>query len=134
MPAEAAFLVLLFHRRDSLARAEKNAAQVRFHLYVPLLSRELIDRVELAQAGVVDEHVEPARLAHDFLEGGLYLRLLGHVTGHGMEARAQLVPQLFHLLHAPRQAEDVRAFLDQHLGHHAPQPAAGARNDNDFAF
>lgn len=62
-------------------------------------------------AGVVHHHVHAAQLPLDPVEGGVHLRLLGHVAGVLVEPPSLLLwqglPELLEALGAPRQAHHL---------------------------
>ena len=132
MAAEAGFCVLFFHLGHGCARAEKDAAQVRVHLHIPVLQRQRIDRPHSAQPRIVDQDVQAAGLANHPLEGRLDVVGPRYVAGDWVKARAQFVAERIQALDAPSQSVHMRAFLHERNRKGPAQPAAGAGHDGHF--
>ena len=89
-----------------------------------------------ADAGVVDQHVDPAELRHRRVDERLALVGVGDVGGHGEHPAAGVADQLGGLLEAvgPAGAEHhVGAGLGQPLRERDPEAAGGAGDDRDLA-
>ena len=132
---------LPLHRRHDRARAQEGPAQVDAEHLVELLERQLVDRPEVAEPRVVDQHVEPAvalerRLRHD-VDGAVVAHVGGDdqrlaakrfdLAGQGLEVgdgaggegdvRARPGQrQRDAATDAPRRTGDERDLLGQRLG------------------
>jgi hypothetical protein len=95
---------------------------------VPLLVGHLGQGRRAAQTGVVDKDVEAAQLAHDPVEHGLHVVLVGDVARHG-----QHTTQLGRRLRQPPLVlvadGDRRTFFDTPLGRGEADAGAGRRRD-----
>ena len=81
---------------DRLAGAQERAADVDGEHLVEVRARQLVTVAGDLDAGVVDEHVDPAELAHRLADHPLDVLLLGDVTLDEHVAHAGLL----HLVHA----------------------------------
>ena len=80
--------------------------------------RRLLDRRQVAQAGVVDEDVEPAALGEHALDGSLPAGLVGHVEVHVERVAAGVADRRRRLL----------ARLVLHVRHHDRAPSSASRS------
>jgi hypothetical protein len=106
---------LLLHRRQRRARGVEGGGEIDGDDRVPLVDRELVDRRDMLDAGVVDQHVDRAeavdRLAHH-LGDRLGLQHVGAVVGHrDLVLRRQPRAQRLDLAGIAEAVQyDVRAF------------------------
>ena len=101
-----------------------------------LLGRLVGGRHRGADAGVVDQHVDPAELRHRRVDERLALVGVGDVGGHGEHLAAGVPDQLRGLLEAvgpPGAEHHVGPGLGQPLRERDAEPAGGAGDDGDLA-
>ena len=106
---------------------------------VPLLLRELVHRRHVLDAGVVDQDVQPPKLAHRVGDEVLDLLRPGHVGGMvadgGVGAGLQGLPVSLDLRRIPQAIEDdVDPLLSEGGGEGLADAAGGARDDRHVAF
>ena len=88
-----------------------------------------------ADAGVVDEHVDPAELRHRLVDQALALLGVGHVGRdrvHAAAGRAHRVGDALELLDPAGAEHDVGAGLGEAVGERDAQPARGTGDDDDL--
>ena len=89
-----------------------------------------------ADAGVVDQDVDPAECRHRRVDEVLAGLRVGHVGAHRDRAAAHALDEggrLGELVLAPGAEGDVGARLGERLGEDHAQPARGAGDDGDLA-
>jgi len=78
---DRAALLLRVHRLEAGAGGQEGAVEVDREHLLPGLERHLVHRADHLHAGIADQDVDAAELAHDALHTGLHLRLAGDVHG-----------------------------------------------------
>ena len=105
---------------------------------VPFLDRKLIERRDMLNARIVDEHVEPAMLGErgrDHLGDRVRLRHVGRRIAHlDAEIRRDQVPGPGDLRGKTETVQhDGRAGFGERAGDAEPDAAGGAGNQRDLA-
>jgi hypothetical protein len=108
--------------------------QIRLDHGAPVVAREVGDRLEDADAGVVDEQVEPAVRALDVGEQRGHLPLVAHVARDPARAVPDLARRLPRRLRLTCRDHDRRALTGQRLDHGASNPAIPARHHRHLAI
>jgi hypothetical protein len=101
------------HRFDGGLHTQKRPGEVDVDDVLPVGKREILQRVAIDDAGIVDQHVEPAELAHCHLYGGLPLIGLDDVEVDGPGRRAQLLGERMGVVVENVADDDVGSFGDQ---------------------
>jgi hypothetical protein len=129
---------LLLHRRNRQADGVKGAGEIDRQDRIPLLDRELLDRGNMLDAGIVDEDVDAAELAAREVDHGgdvAALADVGAAEGDADVVRPRhLRPRL---LDRRRVAEavddDIGASAGERLGDAEPDAARRSRYDGRLA-
>ncbi len=85
--------LLLAHLRDEGLAQVEHAAQVDVQHRVVVLGLDVHDLQRLGDAGVVDEHVDPAEFTNDPLGGAQARLLVDDIAGETEMALAEARPQ-----------------------------------------
>ena len=96
----------------------------------------VLERRVLADARVVDEHVDAAELVFHLRDGRLDGLLARDVAGHRETANAEgaaLVGNLLEALHAASKDGDVGALLGEGVREGDAEAGGGARDEGDAA-
>ena len=79
--------LLLFHQPESALRTQKRAGQVDVNDGFPLLDRDVFKvNTHAAHAGIVEQHIKPAKGLPDTLKQCVDRLGAGHIGGHGQGA------------------------------------------------
>ncbi len=106
--------------------------QVHADLQVHVLGLLIGDRRPDTQAGVVDEHVEPAIALAVAVHDRTDALLVGHVRRHVLDLEplvAQLLGGLLERLGPPRRDREAIALLTQRLGDREADPSRASGDD-----
>ena len=115
--------------RQAQAGHAQEAEDVRLDHSRLVLVRRLPERVAAeAEAGVVDQDVDPAEVGHGALDEALAALTIGHVEVEGVEPLG--IPQDLDATGADCHA---RAGLREGMRSRRPDPARGARDDRGLA-
>ena len=132
VPSECAYLVLLSHVWEDGARTEKDASQVRAHLYIPVFHGEIIHTPILSEAGIVDEHVDSSGIVHYLFDGRRDPVLVADVADDGMKGLADRLARLFESVLRSRKAKDLSTSSDEMPGKSQTDAGAGAGHNCHF--
>ena len=103
--------VCALHERKRLLRAQERASEIRVHDRPPLLYRELIERdAWRADAGIVEQEIEPAESFLRPREERLHRLRIGDIGRHGQQLPCVRVPV------ANRLLEPIGPASGQHYG------------------
>ena len=123
------------HMRQRGGDAVEHALDVDVDHSVPVLDLAALERRVRHQPGIVDDHVDPAVQPHRAVDQALDLLALGDVGLHdGVAAARQLLGQRLEPIDPPRAEHELRALRGEQPRRRLAEPAAGAGDDDDFAF
>jgi len=115
------------HAPDHGLRADERAGQVGVERPPPLVEPVLEERRLMADAGVVDEEVQPAEFR--FGSRDSLLDRFGIADVDAEPETAQLVRRVGRAFAVDVEHRDPRAFGDERAGQRPPDPARGAGDD-----
>src|SRR2546423_918710 len=127
---------LLLHIRQRRGDAVQHALDVYVDRPVPFIDPEALEWRLRHQPGVVDHDVDTPVCLHGGVDQSLNLVALGDVCRYGecLAATAgQLVGQGLDAIGAPRTQHNACALRGEKPGGRLAQPAARARDDDDFS-
>src|SRR6267143_6479005 len=120
-------------RRQRRLRDECRAIHVGLELTTDELFGRLVEWRKAKDAGVVDDHVKPAGLAHRASNSGVDVLRIGDVgpepTNAGM-SNTRFIERLL----PPRNREDGRTRLLERHRYRLADSRVGASHENDLAF
>src|SRR5690606_29526103 len=120
------------HRRHHGLAHEEQVAEVGRDALVPVLGRDVLDRVAVVVGGVVDQHVDPAKRGDRRLGRDLERREVAQVAGD--EARgAEPGGQRFAGRFVDVEEGDFRALADEGLDQPRADPGRAAGDDDPLA-
>ena len=128
---------LLLHVRQRRGDAVQHALDVHVDHPVPVVDLEALERRVRHQPGVVDHDVDAPVGLHGCIDQSLHL--VASVTSVGTASAlpplpGQLVCQRLDAIDAPRTQHNARALRGEKPGGRLAEPAARARDDDDFSF
>jgi hypothetical protein len=100
-----------------------HAPEVRLDLRAEVLVGEVLDRVDVRVARVVDEHVEAPESVDGGLDRGIGLRAVGHVEGDGARPVGKPVDEIGELVGVARRRNELVACFQDGLGEGAAEAA-----------
>ncbi|MNV63233.1 hypothetical protein D3C71_1558160 [compost metagenome] len=137
--APALAVVGRLHGRQHQAGGVEGAGQIDGNHRIPALGREVLDRRDMLDAGIVHQDVDLAEVAHAVIDHIFdigHARHIGAVVGHlGAQGPARgldLGARSFDI--AKTVEHDVRALLCQGLGNAKAYAAGGSSDESSFAF
>ena len=125
------------HRRHGVPGAEEDAVDIHRHALAPAFERDVEQRLDDADAGVVHQHVEAAEAIEDGGDRGLPVGLAGHVEGdeHRLGAGlGQFGRERLAAFPVDIGECDRRAFCRERAGRGLADALGGAGDERDAAF
>uniref|UniRef100_A0A1I7Y3H1 Uncharacterized protein n=1 Tax=Steinernema glaseri TaxID=37863 RepID=A0A1I7Y3H1_9BILA len=82
------------HHRNGRTGEVDHAEQIGLDLGAKIIGGDVLERLDMAEAGVVDQHIQPAKTAHGLGHGVPCLLFVGHVQFERGQVGAVLRLQL----------------------------------------